>query len=50
MNDIALFVSQNLHFYMFWIFKIFFYENIIYTESLGCFTSGASELRQQLIL
>ena len=47
MNDIALFVSQNLNFYMLWILKIFFNKNIIYAESFSRFTPGASELRQK---
>ena len=49
-NDVSFLVSQNLNFYMFRVFKIFFNENIIYTEGFCRFTSGTSELWKEFVL
>ena len=49
MNDIAVLVTQDLHFYVFGILEIFLDEYIINAKSFGSFRSGRSELRKQLL-
>ena len=44
MNDIAFLVTQNLHFDVLWVLKVFFNENIVNAESFRCFGTRGTEL------
>ena len=49
-NQIAIFVSQDLHFNVFWILYVFLNKNVIHTKSFPGFTLGIVELRDQILL